>query len=596
MDKFYADERSVLILIALLKEYNIKKVVASPGTTNLSFVASLQSDPYFEIYSCVDERSAAYMAVGMAAEAREPIVITCTGATASRNYPSALTEAFYRKLPILAITGTQDTNKIGHLHSQVIDRSVLPNDVVKYSVHITAVRDDEDAYTNRIKINKALCELTRHGGGPVHINYHTLYTRNFSVKKLPAIKSIQHFGYADVDIFPELPIGRIGIFIGSHNTFSPELTNAIDDFCATHDAVCFCDVTSGYYGKYRFNYSLLGSQSQTEYTSINNLDLCIHLGEISAEYASLGNLHRKEVWRVSPDGEIRDQFRKLTSVFEMDETDFFRFYTDETKDQPSLYLEECKKLDVALRAKLPEIPFSNLWIARELHDKLPKNSTIHFGVLNSIRSWNLFQLSSDIHSFANVGGFGIDGGVSSMLGASIIAPDKLFFGVFGDLAFFYYMNSIGNRHVGNNVRILVVNNGRGQEFRNHYHTGALFGDDADKYIAAAGHFGNQSHTLLKDYAENLGFEYISASSKNEFEQRYSRFVTPEHLSKPIVFECFTETQDEANALKAYWNTGKDVKNVLFHRTIEALGGRVAVRKMLGARGVKFFRALLNKEK
>lgn len=385
MDKFYANERSVLILLALLKEYNIKKVVASPGTTNLSLVASLQYDSYFEVYSCVDERSAAYMAVGMAAETGEPVVITCTGATASRNYPSALTEAFYRKLPILAITGTQDINKVGHLHSQVIDRSVLPQDVVRYSVHLPAVRDEEDAYSNRIKINKALCELTRHGGGPVHINYHTLYTRDFSVKTLPCIKSIRYFGYADVNSFPELPAGRIGIFIGSHKTFSPELTEAIDGFCASHNSVCFCDITSGYYGKYRFNYSLLGSQSQTEYTSINDLDVCIHIGEISAEYASLGNLHRKEVWRVSPDGEMRDQFKKLTAVFEMDETDFFRFYTDEDPDGYSSYFEECKKLDAALRIKLPEIPFSNLWIARELHDKLPQSATIHFGVLNSIR-------------------------------------------------------------------------------------------------------------------------------------------------------------------------------------------------------------------
>lgn len=134
--KQYSSELSVQYLVALLKAHNIKRVIASPGTTALSFVASMQCDPFFEMYSCVDERSAAYMAVGLAAETNEPVVITCTGATASRNYLPALTEAYYRKLPILAVTGTQYEGRIGDLHSQLIDRSSIQKDVAVLSVHI----------------------------------------------------------------------------------------------------------------------------------------------------------------------------------------------------------------------------------------------------------------------------------------------------------------------------------------------------------------------------------------------------------------------------------------------------------------------------
>ena len=98
--KYYTNERNVQIVIALLKAYNIRKVIASPGTTNMTFIGSIQNDPFFEIYSSVDERSAAYIACGLAAESGEPVVISCTGATASRNYMPGLTEAYYRKLPI----------------------------------------------------------------------------------------------------------------------------------------------------------------------------------------------------------------------------------------------------------------------------------------------------------------------------------------------------------------------------------------------------------------------------------------------------------------------------------------------------------------
>ena len=89
----YTDERNVQIVIALLKAHGIRRVIASPGTTNMTFVVSVQNDPWVQLWSSVDERSAAYLACGMAAETGEPVVISCTGATASRNYLPGLTEA-----------------------------------------------------------------------------------------------------------------------------------------------------------------------------------------------------------------------------------------------------------------------------------------------------------------------------------------------------------------------------------------------------------------------------------------------------------------------------------------------------------------------
>ena len=99
MANYYTNEKNAQIVISLLKQHGIKKVVVSPGATNVTFVGSVQQDPFFEIYSSVDERSAAYIACGLSAESGVPVVLSCTGATASRNYLPGLTEAFYRKLP-----------------------------------------------------------------------------------------------------------------------------------------------------------------------------------------------------------------------------------------------------------------------------------------------------------------------------------------------------------------------------------------------------------------------------------------------------------------------------------------------------------------
>ena len=170
---FYSSEINIQVVIALLKANGIRKIVVSPGATNFSLVGSMQGDPFFEIYSSVDERSAAYIACGLAAESGEPVVLSCTGSTASRNYLPGLTEAYYRKLPILAITSHQGTDRIGQLIYQNVDRRNPPHDAVKLSVELPVVKDERDKAFVIMETNKAILELRRNGGGPVHINLFT---------------------------------------------------------------------------------------------------------------------------------------------------------------------------------------------------------------------------------------------------------------------------------------------------------------------------------------------------------------------------------------------------------------------------------------
>lgn len=553
MTKYYTNEKQAQVVISLLKQHGIRKVVASPGTTNMAFVGSIQNDPDFEVYSSVDERSAAYIACGLAAESGEPVVLSCTGATASRNYLPGLTEAYYRKLPVLALTSMQSFAKVGHHVAQIIDRSVLPADSVKYSVALPIVKDDDDLWDCEIKVNKALLELTRDGGGPVHINLPTAYSKNYEVKELPTYRLIERISPSYQ--FPELPKGKIGIFIGAHTVFSKALTESIDQFCASNNAAVFCDHTSNYYGKYRLQFSLAAGQTQLSIEQVRP-DVLIHIGEVSGDYYNL-KLAGTQTWRISEDGEIRDTFRKLRYIFEMPEIEFFKHYSKDTSKDES-YFTQCKQLLSDLQTRIPDLPFSNIWLASHIASQLPKNSTVHFGILNSLRSWNFFELPQSITSFSNVGGFGIDGGMSAFIGSSLANKEKLYFLVIGDLAFFYDINVLGNRHVGNNIRILLVNNGKGTEFRQFNHVASQFDEEADQFIAAAGHFGKQSQTLIRHYAEDLGFEYISASSKSEVEQIYKKFITPQITSRPILFEVFTNSDEESKALEMMLNLDNNV--------------------------------------
>lgn len=545
------------------------------------FVVSVQSDPYFEVYSSVDERSAAYLACGLAAESGEPVVISCTGATASRNYMPGLTEAYYRKLPVLAVTSTQPTSRIGHHVAQVIDRSSLPKDTCNLSVLLPAVKDDEDVWDCEMKVNSAILELTRRGGGPAHINLTTIYSKDYSVNELPQYRCVRRFGYADD--FPSLPSGKIAVFIGAHHDWSESETISLEKFCEANGAIVISDHTSGYKGKFNLHYALVGCQEMFD-PSLNRPDLLIHIGEVTGDYYGL-KIGGAEVWRVSPDGEIRDTFKKLTAVFETEEKSFFDRYSDGQKTEFNYYYELCFQQLKKVREDLPNIPFSNLWVASQLAPEMPEGSVIHFGILNSLRAWNFFDLHESVRTASNVGGFGIDGGLSSLIGASFANSEKLYFCVIGDLAFFYDMNVLGNRHVGKNIRVLLINNGKGTEFRQYGEVSKKFGDDLDQFVAAGGHFGNKSKSLVKHFAQDLGFHYIAASNKEEFKQEYEVFINPSEFSSPMVFEVFTDSDTETEALEMIMKIQKDVQKRAKNLAKEA------ARNVLGERSTKIFKKL-----
>lgn len=579
----YTNERNVQIVIALLKAHGIHRVIASPGTTNMTFVVSIENDPWFQIWSSVDERSAAYLACGMAAETGEPVVISCTGATASRNYMPGLTEAYYRKLPVLAITSSRGNHKVGHLIDQQIDRRNIPNDIAMESVTIPMVKDSEDERYCEIEANKAMLALTLNGGGPAHINMYTKYSQDFSVSVIPPVHAIYRHTVFDKE-WPKIPRdGKIVVRIGSHANFTEELTDAIDAFCATYDAVVCCDHTSGYRGKYEVQGQLVFCQKQWS-SPLSTANLCIHIGEVSGDQFTINTKHS---WRVSPDGALRDSFGNLRRVFMMPEIAFFKHYSQENASH-SEYLESLNEEIKKLEAKIPDLPFSNIWMAQQMVGKLPDHCELHFGIYHSLRSWNFFKLPAGIQAKCNVGGFGIDGGVSTLIGASLVNPNKTYIGIFGDLAFFYDMNVVGNRHVGNNVRIMLINNGKGNEFRNYNHPCNFLGEEADRYIAAAGHYGNKSHKLVRDYATDLGYEYLSASNKEEFLAVVDKFLSSEKNENPILFEVFTETEDESNALEMLCNIVVDPKLVAKKAIKDA------VKQVLGETGIKVIKSALGK--
>ena len=565
------DERNAQILIQVLKAHGIKKVIASPGTTNACLVSSMQSDPFFEIYSAPEERSGAYMACGMAAESGEPVVLSCTGATASRNYMPALTEAFYRKLPILTVTSSRRNAYIGHNCDQVTDRTVLPNDVAKISVQMPIVLDDVSEWNCIINANKAVLELYHRGGGPAHINLETTYSKK-KVADIQPVRIIRRF--MKYDEFPNITAQRVCIFVGAHVEMDDKLERAISEFCKKYNGIVLCDHTSNYRGEYRAFCNIVADQYYWKST-IQNVELMVHIGDISS---SDYKIQAKEVWRVNPDGEIRDTFQKLYNVFEMKEVEFFEYYNKKKQDYSNselliAYHQEEKEI----LSRMPEFPFSNIWIASVTAKKLPSNSVLHLGIRNSLRSWNYFDTQETVTGYSNTGGFGIDGSLSTVIGAALCHPDRLYYCVLGDLAFFYDMNALGNRHVPSNIRILVVNNGLGFEMKFPaswgYSIANSIGVSEDNYVCAAGHYS--SPDLIKSYVYGLGFEYLKVSTKEQYLDCLPKIVSNEKQDRTLVVEIVVNSEIEDAALNLIGSIMVDESNV----------AKAAIKKAIGKKGI-----------
>lgn len=551
---YYTNERNKQIIIYLLKAYGIKKIVVSPGATNFALVGSMQQDSFFEMYSCVDERAAAYMAIGMSEKSKEPVVLSCTGATASRNYMSALTYAYKRNIPILVITSSLSLASVGHLKAQVTDREHSPIDMISQSYQFDNIKDEEDEWSITVKCNEAINKLLL-SPKPILINVCTSYSTDFNVKVLPETRFIPT--YTATSCLPVIPKTNICIFIGSHKKFSTDQLETLDKFCENHDAIVLCDHTSGYNGRFKVNMSLPFCQER--YFSKNRtVGLLIHLGEISGDYYTFQGLNPDAVWRVNPDGAYSDFFKKLAAVFQMDENAFFGHYQEERADN-NMYYKSCLSEYALFAHKRPEIPFSNIWIANQLHSILPRGAQIHLGILNSLRSWNFFNLPDGVEGKSNVGGFGIDGCVSSLIGAALMSPNKLFFGVVGDLAFYYDANILLNKNIPKNLRLIIINNGQGVEFRNYCHPAMKsFGSAVEPFIAAGGHNRSSAVGAIYSTCNDQNFDYYKVSSKDEF-YKVKKLLTAASHNKPIIIEAIITPEDDNYALYTYRNLYIDHK-------------------------------------
>lgn len=562
----YTKVENVRMLLTLLKKHGVRHIVTSPGGTNIPIVQGLQQDAYFKCYSVVDERSAMYFAIGLQIQVGEPVATTCTSAQATRNYLPGLTEAYYKHIPILAITCSKHARYTYQECMQAPDQTSLPADSVKRTFSLPYISNPADRVMCERMINAAILELTHHRAGPVQLNVPIIDSERlaFVETELPNTRFIQRYD-VEQDWNICLAGKKIMVVAGECRSYTQEERKLIQTFLQNHNAILYTNHLSNLHiDEEQQGNLLLSAMSQALFDEHFAPDVLITIGGQTGDYPVYGKINGNkslEHWRVSPDGDVVDPYDKLTKVFQCSNTTFFKrmALVDATNDHTfyQVWNNAIKKLKLDV-----ELPLSNLFVAQQLHELIPTGSTMNYAILNSLRSWLMFPISKTVNGYSPVAAFGIDGGMSMALGHAYDSKDLHFF-ITGDLAFFYDMNSLGIRGLGNNIRIILVNNNRGAEF-------AMYGNpnniDLATYISAENHNGS-----AEGWCTANNFKYINATTKEDVLKHIPDLVSPSNQS--IVLEVMTKTEDEEAALKIMLSEN-------FSGT-EAEGRKGKIKKILG---------------
>jgi len=549
----YSNFKSIQILIAILKEYNINDVVLSPGGSDIPIIHSLEGDSFFRCYSVVDERSAVYFAIGVSQSKNRPVACVCTSGTAVSNYLPGMTEAYYQNVPIIAITADKNPYFNGQIETQKITQNGIFGEVSLKSVEIpTGISADELWYTERV-IKEAILVSLYKQKGPVHINIPIVGSYSgYDVKELPSIKRVNYVTCENSDNAWKKyqnkieSAKRILIVVGQNIVFSEIDKRNIELFFSRYNCMFSVEHLS--------NLSCKGCIYTYPFSETHNLvnqafvpDLVISFGNNISSYCLKpflrANYKKFDHISIDETGRYRDVFKGLTDIFVCSPSFFFEYFTKSVEKVTvndmsyyNLWVESVKKI------RLPELKFSNFFVAKKLSAIIPENSLVHLAILNSIRIMQFFELKKTIRTFANIGALGIDGCLSSFIGAAS-TTSELCFCLIGDLSFFYDMNAIGIRHLSNNSRIVLLNNGGGSEFNFFINKKDI--PTLNNYICA-------EHTkTAKGWVESLGFKYYKASSKEELDRNI--IFLSKDSDVPIFLEVFTDKEEDAELTRSIYS-------------------------------------------
>ena len=529
----------------------IDHIVISPGSRNAPLTIGFTENNLFKNFSVVDERCAAFFAMGLAQQIQKPVALVCTSGSALLNYYPAVAEAFYSDIPLVVISADRPEAFLEIGDGQTINQMDVFANHILYSA--SCKNKDEEQIFNETEINIALntaIELN----GPVHINVpfaEPLYNKVEELYVTPQNVPARIFNAEDED-FSKLfeawqKCQKKMILVGVLKPNSVEAT-IVDYFTKDPSVIILTETTSNLHHKRSFESidQLIAPFTETDYKELQPEILLTFGGMVVSKKikAFLRNFPPKEHWHVDPK-KAYDTYFSLTETIKCKPEYFLELLRKNTNTVESLYyrkFENIRKHRLVMHKKyLEEIPFSDFKVFELILKNLPKSIQLQLSNSATIRYSQLFDLDNSWEVFCNRGTSGIDGSTSTAIGAALHhkLPTVL---ITGDLSFLYDSNALWNNYIRNDFKIIIINNSGGGIFK--ILPGA---DDSENFST----FFETKHDLnAKHLAKMYGFGYTSADSEESLSKSLSSFF--EENVQPQILEIFTPSEINGEILLDYF--------------------------------------------
>ena len=538
-------------IIEIFLAKGITSVIISPGSRNAPLTIGFVNNPAFQCYSIADERAAAFFALGIAQQTKQPVALVCTSGSAVLNYYPAFAEAFYSQIPLIVISADRPQNKIDIGDGQTIRQENVFENHSLYNANL-----HEDVSTeNDLKINEAISTAITQKG-PVHINapfeeplYETVSALSVTVDIVASANATQTISIEDVlefaTIWNNSTKKMILVGVNEPNAINEKI---IDAFAKDESVVVLTETTSN------LHHHTFINTIDTIITPFTNADFENFRPEILVTFggmvvskrikAFLRKYKPKHHWHIDS-WRAYDTFGALTNHFEVNPNVFFDTFLPLTNAMVSNYFQQLDAVKALRKLKsdmyLDKIPFSDFKVFEKVIQSLPTNSQLQISNSSAIRYAQLIDVHPSIEVYCNRGTSGIDGSTSTAIGAAVASAKQTVF-ITGDVGFLYDSNALWNNYIPKNFKIILINNGGGGIFR------ILPGHEESPVFNT---FFETSHCLTAEHlAKMYGFEYAIASDEANLATSLTALYAQN--DRPSILEIFTPTLKNDSILLQYF--------------------------------------------
>jgi len=564
----YPKKELAQLLLQICVAHGIEKVVISPGSRNAPLTLGFVNHPDIKTFSIVDERSAAFFALGMAQQDQKTVALLCTSGSALLNYYPAIAEAYYSRIPLLILSADRPKHLIDIGYGQTIRQEAVFSNHICFETCLieegrgTQPSGDDLQKVNGINIKKALT-VAKDRMGPVHINIPFAEPLYETVSELYDFTDslIKQASIATESLLDETPwaVSELEKFASKWNRspkkmvligslFPDELIQIqMDHLIKDPSVIILTETISNIHGAHFIDHidQLIFPLGDEEFNELKPDVLLTFGGMVVSKRIKqfLRNYQPEEHWHIDALGSL-DTFDCLSQYFNISPQLFFSQFFFLTEQLESSYQKRwlLLKNQRGLKHKeyLKDIEYSDMSVFDSILNTLPSHIYLQLANSSVVRYTQLFDMDPSIHVFCNRGTSGIDGSTSTALGAAFTQKKQTVF-ITGDVSFFYDSNALWNSYVPQNFRIILVNNSGGGIFR--IIPGPKDSDALD--------FFETTHNLNASYlCEMHDFDYHSVNDSSELKTALTSFYV--NTGKPALLEIFTPNQDNDRILKDYF--------------------------------------------